>query len=173
MLDPAAFRSSVATWAAYHNREIEGLGGEAGEILAGVQPADVEVRVLNGTGRVKEGATTGDALAAVGFDVAGVGDATVQDVTRTRVRFGPDRRVEAELLVRHLKGGAVLVEDERLTDGIVELTTGTDYIGVSSQPAPATTTTAAPGATTTTVPATSTTRYGVVPGASDPAAACR
>ena len=29
VLDAAAFRESVATWAAYHNREIEGLGGEA------------------------------------------------------------------------------------------------------------------------------------------------
>jgi len=139
-----------------------------------VQPADVEVRVLNGTGRVKEGATTGDALAAVGFDVAGIGDAAVQDVTRTRVRFGPERRVEAELLVRHLEGGAVLVEDDRVTDGIVELTTGTDYTGVSARPAPATTTTTVAGATTpTSAPVTSTTRYGVVPGSNDPAAACR
>ncbi len=139
-------------------------------------PADVAIRVLNGTGRPLEGKTTGDALAGVGFDVAGVGDATVQNVTRTRVRFAPKQRPGAELLVRYLSAGATLVEDPTVTDGLVELTTGADYRGVLTSPVAATTTTAVPGAspsTTTALPATSTTRYGVVPGAGDPAASCR
>lgn len=145
--------------------------------VSGVEadPSAVGVRVLNGTGRELEGAKTGDALAEVGFDVAGVGDADVQDVVRTRIRFAPEDRAGAELLVRYLSAGAVLVEDAAITDGLVEVTTGTDYRGVLAEPAPATTTTTNPAAatTTTTSAVTSTTRYGVVPGADDPAADCR
>lgn len=147
---------------------------------ADIQPAEVGVRVLNGTGRPSEGANTGDALAEVGFDVAGVGDSDPQDHTRTLVRFAPSNRSGAELVVRYLEAGADLVEDPDITDGLVEVITGSDYAGVNEEPAPATTTTTtttAPGAnpttTSTTAVVTSTTRYGIVPGADDPANDCR
>lgn len=139
-------------------------------------PATIGLRVFNGTGRELEGATTGDALAEVGFDVAGVADADPQGVQRTIVRYGPEQRANAELVVRHLVAGADLVEDAALTDGLVEVVTGFDYAGVNAEPAPATTTTTTTAAGTaapaTTAPATSTTRYGIVPGADDPAADC-
>ncbi len=148
-----------------------------GAATAEPDPAQIGVRVLNGTGREMEGTTTGDALAEVGFDVAGIGDADPQGVVRTRIRFGPRQRTQAEYLVRFLRAGAQLIEDPNLTDGLVEVTTGSDYKGVNNQPAPATTTTttaAAPGASpTTTAPVTSTTRYGVVPGSEATAAGCR
>jgi LCP family protein required for cell wall assembly len=145
---------------------------------ANPDPASVGVRVLNGTGREREGGNTGDALAEVGFDVAGVGDADPQDVLRTTIRFAPADRVGAELLVRYLEAGAELVEDDTITDGLVELTTGQDFTGVNTEPAPATTTTSTTadpgaGATTTTAAVTSTTRYGVVPGSEDAGAECR
>jgi len=138
-------------------------------------PEQVSVRVLNGTGRPREGATTGEALAGVGFDVAGIGDADPQDVTRTRIRFAPKNRPGAELLARYLTAGATLVEDATVGDGLVEVTTGIDFRGVLQVPAAATTTTAPTGGVvpTTTVPMPSTTRYGVVPGSTDPAASCR
>ena len=85
-----------------------------------------------------------------------------------------------ELLVRYLEAAADLVEDPEITDGLVEVVTGLDYTGVNAEPAPATTTTTtttAPGAisttTSTTSAVTSTTRYGIVPGADDPANDCR
>ncbi len=149
-----------------------------GAVAAQPDPAEIGVRVLNGTGRELEGTTTGDALAEVGFDVAGIGDADPQGVARTIIRFAPEQRSQAEHLVRYLQAGATLVEDPDLTDGLIEITTGFDYRGVNDQPAPATTTTStapAPGATTTITPITSTTRYGVVPGseAEAEAANCR
>ncbi len=139
-------------------------------------PAEVAIRVLNGTGRSFEGRTTGEALAGVGFDLAAVGDAAVQNVTRSRIRFAPKQRAGAELLVRYLAAGAVLVEDPTATDGLVELTTGVDYSGVLPTPLPATTTTVGPGpspATASTFAVTTTTRYGVVPGTGHAAAGCR
>ena len=143
-------------------------------------PGQVGVRVLNGTGRPNEGANTGDRLAGVGFDVAAVGDADPQGVTRTRVRFAPEQRAGAELLVRYLVGGADLVKDPTLTDGLIELVTGANFTGVTEQAAPATTTTTAPPAPgqtgitpTTSAAITSTTRYGVVPGADAAPPDCR
>ncbi len=146
---------------------------------ANPDPASIGVRVLNGTGRELEATTTGDALAGVGFDVAGVGDASPQGVKRTQVRFAPEDRAAAELLVRYLEAGGDLQEDPAITDGLIEVVTGFDYTGVNAEPAPATTTTTstAPGGvsttSTTTAAVTSTTRYGVVPGADDPAVDCR
>ncbi|MGE0730910.1 MAG: LCP family protein, partial [Acidimicrobiia bacterium] len=144
-----------------------------------IDPASVGVRVLNGTGRELEASSTGEALAEVGFDVAGVGDTDPQDHTRTLVRFAPSERAGAELIVRYLRAGADLVEDPDITDGLVEVITGTDYSGVNTEPAPATTTTTTTAAggvsstTSTTEAVTSTTRYGIVPGADDPANDCR
>ncbi|MFN0025836.1 MAG: LCP family protein [Acidimicrobiales bacterium] len=108
-----------------------------GDAVVGPDPADVGVRVLNGTGRPDEGADTGDALAEVGFDVGAVGDAEVQGAPRTVVRFGPEQRAGAELVARHLLAGADLVEDPDLSDGLVEVITGLDYEGVSDEPGPA------------------------------------
>lgn len=139
-----------------------------GQQASGPDPAEVGVRVLNGTGRPNEGTLAGDALAAVGFDVGAVSDAEVQGVTRTKVRFGPDQQAQAELVARYLLAGAELISDPDLGDGLVEVVTGTDYRGVSSEPglpvlpaAPTTTTmtgpapsVAAAGANLTTLPPT-------------------
>ncbi len=107
-----------------------------GEELVGPDPGDVGARVLNGTGRPDEGADAADALAEVGFDVGAVNDAEVQGVARTQVRFAPEQRAGAELVARYLPGGAELIEDPALGDGLVEVVTGLDFEGVSSEPGP-------------------------------------
>jgi LCP family protein required for cell wall assembly len=153
---------------------------------ANLAPADVPVRVLNGSGRPGEGRAAGEALRGAGFDVVGVGDADSSDHVRSVIRHGPDDRAAADLLARHLEGSPSLEEAPELTDGVIELVTGTEYAGTREEPLPPTTTTAttAPSTTsssapadgaTTTVPAevTTTSRYGVVPGDTDAAADCR
>jgi LCP family protein required for cell wall assembly len=155
-----------------------------GRDSAQMAPADVQVRVLNGSGRPGEGGAAGEALAGAEFDVVGVGDADSSDHVRSVIRHGTDDAASAELLARYLQGSPTLEEAPELTDGVIELVTGTEYAGVRDEPLPVTTTTTAPtttsttvagdGATTTSDPdATTTTRYGIVPGASSAAEDCR
>jgi LCP family protein required for cell wall assembly len=138
-----------------------GIDAEAGSTEA------VQLSVLNGTGRPNEGSTTAEGLRAVGFDVAAVGDADSVDNAVTVVRYLPEARAGAELVARYLPGGAVLEEDPNLVSAPVEVTTGLDFTGTSTEPSPTTTPTADGAGAATTVPAgdvTTTSGLGVVPG---------
>jgi LCP family protein required for cell wall assembly len=75
---------------------------------AGVTPADVRVRVLNGAGVPGLAATTRDQLTARGYQVVGIGDADGR--AATVIQFPPDQRAGAELLARELPIAAGLEE---------------------------------------------------------------
>ncbi len=102
-----------------------------------VTPSSVRVRVLNGSGRSGEATRTSRGLTAVGFNVAGVGDARPFGVERPVIRFGAGQAAKAHLLARHVDGPVEYVEDPSLTGVDLVLTTGSAFDGVLDTPRPA------------------------------------
>ena len=128
--------------------------------------SSVRVRVLNGTGNPGEASTTSKALRAVGFAIAGTGDANELGATRTEIRYPVGTDAEADLVARWLVNGAELVPDPDVDD--VTLVTGEDFAGLRETPTPSTSTvssTTLPRTTTTTteVGRSTTTVLGTIP----------
>jgi LCP family protein required for cell wall assembly len=143
-------------------------GTDAGDL----QPSDVRVRVLNGSGITGQARGAGEALAAVGFGAAGTGEAERFDVTETLVRYTAGGEAKADLVARHLDPGARLELVEGPLEADVVVVTGSQYAGVRTTPrAPGpSTTTSTTSTTSTSVPdasvtsdTTSTTVVGFVP----------
>lgn len=142
-----------------------------GTDTAEVSPAGVRVKVLNGTGVGGQAGDASEALVRVGFTAAGTGEAEDFGVERTIVRYQAGQGAAADLVARHLAAGAVLEEVDQPTGADVTVITGADYAGVTSEPAPATSststtsTTEVPGdeASTTTASTTTSTVVGEVP----------
>ena len=135
-----------------------------------LQPRDVRVLVLNGSGLTGQAGQTSAALAAAGFGAAGTGEADHFDVTETLVRYTPGNEAKADLVARYLDPSARLELVEGTLDADVVVVTGTLLTGVRGEPRPAgpsttastTTTTAATSTSTTTASSTSTTTTTVV-----------
>lgn len=108
-----------------------------------VSPRSVRVEVRNGSGEAGQAGNAAGALARVGFDVAGHGNAGAL-VPRTEVRHAPQDAAAAQLLVRYVTADARLVPDAALAPGTVVLVTGPDFTAVRDQPSP---TTASPSTT--------------------------
>jgi LCP family protein required for cell wall assembly len=106
-----------------------------------VDPAQVEVRVLNGSGR------TGEATAAV-RDLRNArfgallssGRAAGFGYPQTEIRYAPTDLAKAQTLQSVIGGGAVLQSDSTLAGGGLVMITGQSYSGIH----PATTSTTAP-----------------------------
>lgn len=132
-----------------------------------LSPVDVRVRVLNGSGRPGEAGEVAADLAEHGFAAAGTGDAETFDVARTVVRHLPGQQAAADLVARHLVGGADLEEVAEGVGGDVLVVTGIDYTGVRDEPLPSGSTTVGEATTSTTrattAPTTSTTVVGELP----------
>ncbi|MBW3537284.1 MAG: LCP family protein, partial [Actinobacteria bacterium] len=110
----------------------------------GIIPAEVSVRVLNGTGVGGQAAKVAADLQAAGFGIAGTGDADSFRYEKPAIRYHSSRQRDAELLAAYLESGARLQEDSSLVTGDVVMITGTGYEGVRIPGAAATTTTSAP-----------------------------
>ncbi len=139
-----------------------------------LQPRDVRVLVLNGSGLTGQAGQTSAALAAAGFGAAGTGEADHFDVTETLVRYTPGNEAKADLVARYLDPSARLELVEGTLDADVVVVTGTLLTGVRAEPRPpgpsttaSTTTTTAAASTSTTIAAststTTTTVVGYVP----------
>ncbi|GIU84095.1 MAG: transcriptional regulator [Acidimicrobiales bacterium] len=103
-----------------------------------VDPSQVSLMVLNGSGRPGEAAAARDALTNIGFKVAGVGDLDRprgENLERTRVRVAPGLEIFGRLVASHLRSGADLVVDPDLSESetAVVLDTGVDFAGVSPE----------------------------------------
>ena len=104
-------------------------------------PSAVTVSVLNGTGAYNQATDTASALSALGFHIAGVGDATpVGAEAETLVAYGqktPAVEAAAQAVVRSLAGSAIMDYDPALVaDGAqVTVVTGTQFT-VNSPPGP-------------------------------------
>lgn len=143
-----------------------------GTDAADLQPGDVRVRVLNGSGITGQAGQASEALAGVGFGMAGAGEAERFDVTETLVRYTAGGEAKADLVARHLDPSARLELVEGPLEADVVVVTGSLYAGVRPTPrppGPSTTTTTQATTTTTTAPGgvtsstTSTTVVGFVP----------
>ena len=142
-------------------------GGEASAASTApkVAPADVKVRVLNGTGTPGAAGDAAAALGQAGFSPAGSGDADRFGYARTEIRYGPAAQPKAALLARYLGGVGKLVADPGLRGADIVLVVGADWKGVtppaaapgpSSAPTPsaaAPTSSSGPASTGTAAPA--------------------
>jgi hypothetical protein len=103
-----------------------------------VAPANVPVRVLNGTGVKGAAAKAADDLRAAGFNVVGVGDADSANYAQTLVRYGAQRVQSSQTLAAAVTG-SVRQSDDGLGN-VVELVVGANYSGahtvVVGSPAP-------------------------------------
>lgn len=93
-----------------------------------VPPADIRVRVFNGSGVAGQARKAFTALADAGFRTTGVPDNRGTDVTTTVVTHGPGRSDAARTLAAALPG-AVIQEDPSLTETL-EVVVGKDYTRV-------------------------------------------
>ncbi len=145
-------------------------------------PSTVTVSVLNGTGAYNQGAYTAFALHALGFQIAGVGDApSVGTEAETVVSYSaltPSVEAAAQAVARSLSGAVIMAYEPSTTTSStttssptstpaeVTVTTGTAFAVNAPAPVPAPTTTtprsgvtsstvAPPTTTTTTAPASS------------------
>ncbi|MGH9084799.1 MAG: LCP family protein [Acidimicrobiales bacterium] len=135
-----------------------------------VTPDSIRVKVLNGSGQAGQAGQVSEALAAAGFTAAGTGEAESFGFTRSIVRHTAGQAAAADLVARHLEGGAELEEVAGPIGADVVVVTGSDFAGVLAAPAPSTSSTvpgptAAPTtlATSTTQPTTTSSVVGVAP----------
>jgi polyisoprenyl-teichoic acid--peptidoglycan teichoic acid transferase len=102
-----------------------------------VFPEQVEhVVVLNGTGVDGQAGEVGDALAEIGFGIDSVGDVDEEaPLVHTRIRFAPGAERMADLVRRHLTGGAEMVVDAELDADEVVVETGQDFTTIGRRAA--------------------------------------
>ncbi|MGH9067565.1 MAG: LCP family protein [Acidimicrobiales bacterium] len=122
-----------------------------------LDPSQVSVKVLNGSGVSGQAGQAATGLRAAGFQVTTYGDAPSYSHPTSIVSYAAGQGVAAATVAAHVKGGATLKEDPSLPGTTVLLTTGASFGGVSptalasspasSTPAPSTTST-----TSTTAP---------------------
>lgn len=116
--------------------------------------SSIRVRVLNGSGAEGQAREVSKDLGAVGFSIAGIGQADSFRYADTVLRFAPGQRDKALVVQSKVMGTSELREDPALRGGTdVVVVTGGSYGGVVGA-APATTSAPAPKATTTTAPKT-------------------
>ena len=96
---------------------------------ATVDPADVTVSVLNGSGVTGAAATAADALAAAGFVAGSGGNADATDVTTISHATGDEALAAA---VAAQVPGAAVTADDTLAAGTVQLVLGADSLAVGA-----------------------------------------
>jgi len=94
-----------------------------------VQPDEVTIRVLNGSGVAGRAAEVAAALEAQGFTVASVGDADRSDYASTEIRHNAASAEAARTVLAALPGASTVADDAASTITIV---IGTTYAGVES-----------------------------------------
>ena len=95
-------------------------------------PSEVTVAVVNGTDRAGLAVETADSLAAVGFDVSDIGNASKPVKTGVAdIHYDPNDLGEAITVASYVPG-ARLVEDKQQTPGIVTVGLGPDFDALSS-----------------------------------------
>jgi len=117
-----------------------------------IPPGNIRVRVLNGSGAEGQARSVGNDLGALGFNVAGLGQADNFRYTDTVITYAAGQLDKARVVQSKIQGPSKLEEDPSLRSIDVVVTTGGKFGGVAGK-APAPTTappTTAPGKTTTT-----------------------
>ena len=104
-------------------------GTAQSETKVTVQPGDVTVQILNGSGVSGRAAEVAAALEAQGFIIAGVGDADRGDYTVTEIRHDAASAEAARTVLAALPGASTVADINAATITIV---IGTSYAGVES-----------------------------------------
>ncbi|MGZ8735441.1 MAG: LCP family protein, partial [Acidimicrobiia bacterium] len=127
-------------------------------VPTGILPAQVRVRLLNGSGTDGLASSTLDSLQRqFGFAGAGLGDAP--RVSKTELRYRPGLEKAARLVEGYFGGVGKLVEDAGIAEADVVVVLGPDFSAVSAPPGVAA---AVTSSTTTTTPTAVTLPEGVV-----------
>lgn len=113
---------------------IDKINGKPPPDPLAVRPADVQVRVLNGSGAAGAATTAATAMQGAGFEVIGRGDADSFTYAKTVIRYAPSGLAKATLLQSYLKAGATLEPDTTLGTADVAVVIGTDYAGLLTSP---------------------------------------
>ena len=100
----------------------------SGSAKVTVAPADITVRVLNGSGVAGRAAEVAAALEAQGFTIAEIGDADRSDYVSTEIRHDAPSAEAARTVLEALPGASAVAEDGAATITIV---VGSSYSGVS------------------------------------------
>ncbi len=100
----------------------------SGSTKVTVAPADITVRVLNGSGVAGRAAEVAAALEAQGFTIAEIGDADRSDYVSTEIRHDAPSAEAARTVLEALPGASAVAEDSAATITIV---VGSSYSGVS------------------------------------------
>ncbi|MGI8791704.1 MAG: LCP family protein [Acidimicrobiales bacterium] len=108
-----------------------GVGLDPGAV-PDVSPSEVQVRVLNGSGKGGQASDTASALTGAGYNVVGAGDADTFKYTFTEIRYGSGQKDKALLLQSQVKGRTKIREDKTLRGLDVVLITGAEYAGIGS-----------------------------------------
>lgn len=95
-----------------------------------VDPADVAVQVLNGTGIQGQGGEAAEGLGALGFTITGTGDSDVLGIPTT-VRYVPGGEAEAQLVARSVAGPVTYERADGLGGASAVLITGSDWQGIA------------------------------------------
>ena len=113
-----------------------GVGLDPQQPPPGVSPSEVQVRVLNGSGKGGQASQASAALNTAGYNVVGAGDADSFKYTFTEIRYGEGQKDKALLLQSHVQGRTKLREDATLRGTEVVLITGAEYAGIEAGTAP-------------------------------------
>jgi hypothetical protein len=115
-------------------------------------PSAVSVSVLNGTGTYNQATTTSNALQALGFHIAGVGDTpSVGAESETVVYYAvktPAAHAAAQAVARSLSGAVITALGPTSNGAEVTVVTGSQFAVNAPAPAVGAVATTAPGATT-------------------------
>lgn len=100
-----------------------------------ISPAQVQVRVLNGSGTAGLASKTAGELQAAGFAPAGTGNSP-RKVNGTEIRYRAGAEEKARLVLRNVGGVGKIVSDNSVSDADVVLVIGADFAGVKAESAP-------------------------------------
>jgi hypothetical protein len=133
---------------AFLDKEPAAPSAASNPAVPNIPPGNIRLRVLNGSGAEGQAREVGKALGDLGFNVAGLGQASSFRFTDTVLTYGPGQRDKALVVQSKIQGGIKLEEDPTLRSIDVVVTTGGAWGGVVG--AATTTTTAKAGAAPTT-----------------------
>lgn len=135
-------------WRYYVDR-LSDFSGNAGAATAVPKPAEVKLKVLNGSGRVNEAAGVMAELRKLGFEGAGTGNDDRGTITTTEVHYRPGAAAKGRLVLSYIAPDARLVADPDLKGADVVVVLGTEFAQVVKPAADTTTTSVAPTTQTT------------------------
>ncbi len=130
---------------------LQDFSGNTATSAKRVAPANIKLRVLNGTGDDGTATSASTELARLGFTSGGAGNDPRGTVAVTEVRYKPGAVDKGKSVLAYVQPNARLVEDSTIKGADVELVLGTNFESIVEATAAPTT---APTTTTTAPPAT-------------------